>query len=274
MKSKAALQTNQAPIYLEGELPKVWIGKDAITLKAEMLESAKEITAVTNPSQALSARNQRDDINSMLIDMEKYRKLVKEPVLKKGKEIDQTASSFTMDLTDQKLRLDKMLGDYARAEEEKKQAAAREAQRLADEAIRLEQERIFKEQAAERARLGAERAAEEAETAKERREAQKAQQEAERREQEAEALRQQQEEAQRQSSKSSMIATAPRMAGAAKPVIDFDVENIHLLYQSAPELVELTPRRREVMARLKAQQDSGLPIGIPGLRIREEWKVR
>lgn len=264
----------RTPLYLEGDGWKIAISKDAEAIKEGLLESAKGIVSVTSQMEALSARNQRDDINKMLVDVEKYRKIVKEPVLQKGREIDQCASSFTMDLTAEKLRIDKLLGDFARAEEEKRQAAAQEAKRLAEEADRIEAERIRKEEEAEAAAVMAERARDEAESKAEQRDASKAQKEAQRIADEAERLRIQQEATQRQSYCSTQLATAEPMKGSAKPVLDFVVRSLEELFRAAPDMVELTPRRREILNRLKAQQEMGLPVGIPGIEVVENWRVR
>lgn len=275
MSKKSNVQlSNQTPIYLQGDGWSVSISKPAELLKKELLASAKEIITIADTAQALSARNQRDDINTMLIDVEKYRGMVKKPVLDKGREIDQCASAFTMDLTAEKIRIDKLLGAFAQKEEEKRQAAAREAQRLADEALRIEQDRLQKEDEAEAARIMADRALDEAETKKERQDAAKAQAEALRVQMEVERLRMAHGQKQIESYKHGLVVSAPVMKGSAKPQLDFDVVDIALLYKNCPELVELTVKRREVLAELKRQQDAEVIVFIPGLKIKEEWRVR
>lgn len=267
-------QSLQSPLYLTGTGYTITISQDAETLKKELLESSAEIVKVTDVGSALSAQNQRRDITRMLSDVEKYREIIKRPVLQKGREIDQIARDFVKTLEDEKERIGGLLASFSKAEEEKRQAAALEAQRLAQESARLEQERIAKELEADKRRVYAQNALEWAETPQERILADKEMKEAQARQEEADKLQAQQEEAQRQSFGSSMIATTPAMKGSAKPVLDYILENVAALYAGAPHLVELAPKRREILAELKRQQDAVLEPKIPGLKVTENWKVR
>ena len=57
-------------------------------------------------------------------------------------------------------------------------------------------------------------------------------------------------------------------------VPDFEVTDIKSLYQNFPELVDLTPRRADILARIKGFATSyGKLPDVPGLRVFEKPKV-
>ncbi len=288
MKAKQT-EAIENPMWLQGPLPTVSISKSAEKLKKDLLaESTKAFRgAITHPDLAIGMKAMRDEINKVLIDVEKTRAAIKKPVLDKGREIDQCASTFTMDLTVEKLRLEKLLGDFARKQEEIRQAAAEQARKQQEEADRLlrEQQRKEEEQRlaaerAERLRIGAEQAAAEAETKKERMAAQRAQEEADRVQAEADGkqkeafdLSLQQGQAEMSAYRTGLVVADSQVKGV-RPTLDFEVLDVNALYRVAPELVELTPKRRDILARLKAQQECGLGIGIAGIRVVERMVVR
>ena len=274
MPSKKEIITDEKPLWLTGNGYTVVVSKDAEALKKKLIKDASVITQVTDTQEAEQAKAQRDDINNVLIDVEKTRKLVKQPVLDKGKEIDQTASNFTHDLTVEKLRLDKLIGDFAMEQEKIRREAAERAAREAAEAQRIQREAEEAEARAERLRLGAEQAAAEAENRKQRQAAEAAAQLAA-----EEARKAQQLSAQSASHGMQAHHASVAVMDAAKPrgtsiVIDYVVTNEHLLYRAAPHLVELTPKRRDILQFLNSQKEQGLVPALPGLQVTQRASIR
>jgi hypothetical protein len=58
-----------------------------------------------------------------------------------------------------------------------------------------------------------------------------------------------------------------------KAELDFEVEDIRKLYEIAPMLVEVLPRRAAILAELKRMRDAGHVVGLPGIRVVEKLKV-
>lgn len=274
MSKKQELKAPENPIWLDGSGYKVCLSKQAEKVKAELLESSSRILSVSDPDSALIAKAQRDDINKMLIDVEKVRKLVKQPVIDKGKEIDQTAANFTEELTEEKNRLDSMIGAFAMAQEKIRREAAERAQREAAEALRKQQEAEEAERKAHELRMRAAQSAADAETARERMLADQARQKAEEEQRKADALARQAGQSFMGAHQASLtVMDNPKTKGTSV-VLDYEVQDIQRVYECAPHLVELTPKRRDILAFLNGQKLQGLPVGLPGLKIVEKAAIR
>ena len=275
MKTKSKeLKAPENPLWLKGDGYTVMVSKEAEKLKTSLLTQSKAFTRIDDSDSAGLTKGMRDDINKMLIDVEKVRKLVKEPVIAKGREIDQIAQNFTMELGAEKARLDTLLGAYTIQQEAIRREAQERAMKEAAEAARLQREQEEAEARAERLRLGAEQAAAEAESRKEQAAARAAQEAAAAEQRRADDLA-------RQAGASGMAAhhasiqvmDAARTKGTSV-VLDYTVEDIERLHQVMPHLVELTPRRRDILSFLNQQKESGVPVGLPGLKVVEVARVR
>lgn len=274
MKKKEELKAPENPIWLQGTGYEVCLSEKAERLKTSLITASSMVGAVTDAVSAELAKGRRDDINKLLIEVEKVRRIVKQPVLDKGKEIDQVASTFTMDLTVEKLRLDKLIGNFAMAQEQIRREAADRAMREAAERERLQRQAEEVEQRAERLRLGAEQAAAEAESRKERQAAEQARLQAEAEQVRASDLAHASGLAGMAAHSASMVVLDNQRTKGTSIVLDFEVQNIHLVYGAAPHLVELTAKRRDILTHLNAQRENGLTPSLPGLKIVERAQVR
>lgn len=261
------------PLLLSGDGFRISTTKEALRLKHELCDAAEGIVMVEDHPGALLAKETRDSINEVLKAIEKNRKEVKSPILKAGDTVDDAAKAYVLELKQAMGRIDGLLGDFARAEDVKRQEALRIANERAMEAQRVEQERIRKDEEAERLRIGAENAAAEAETAKQRREAAVASAVALSRQQQADELMRQTVLTQQESYHFSQVAAQSRVAGV-RAKLDYTVLDIKALAAVRPDLVEFTAKRRDILSELNRLADEGLPVYLPGLEIREDWRVR
>lgn len=263
----------------------------AETKKAELIASAAAITIVNTPADAAIAREEIVSLAKFRNEIEKARELVKAPVLKLGKEIDTKAKDFGAEILTEENRLKKLVSDHAlkveadrRAAEVERQRIEREAERQRQEAERKRREeeaaRIKAENEAEQKRLSAEKAQAEADgddidaqlaaaaaideanaaRAKAQAEAEAAMLEQRRRNEEAAKIAEQ--------SRRASFAAVQRTEGV-KFATDFEVEDPHALYAYSAALVELTPKRKDILAliaQLEAKGGGVLPT-IPGLKI-------
>lgn len=262
-------------IYLTGGGYEVVVPKTSEKIKKDLLAGSLEITEVSSVASAALAKDQRDKINRVLIDTEKMRKAIKDPVKRKGEEIDATVEKFTHELELEKKRIDTLIGVYAMQQEKIRREAADRAMREAAERERLQRDSEEAEQRAERLRLGAEQAAAEAESRKERQAAELAAKAAE-----AEQVRAADlacasgAAAMAAHSASLQVMDSVRTKGTSV-VVDYELLDVHALYQGAPHLVELTPKRRDILAFLNRQREMGFSnIGVPGLKVVERVSIR
>lgn len=264
-------------LILAGEGYGLEIAPEASTLRDELVTAAGAITTVTTNEEADKARAEIKRLADFRNLIEKSRKAVKEPVLTIGKDIDTKAKELGDVVTNEEVRLKKLVGDHALKVEQERRA---EAERLREE--QQERERLQRE-ADEKARLEAEEAARlqrEADakaavvtTEEEDVEAQIAADEAARKQAEAAAAeRERQRLAAEQAKESSLpFGSAPREVSGVKFTPDFEVVDLAALYAAHPDLVTLTPKRSEILARIKAYKErhGSLPI-VPGLTIAEK----
>jgi fused signal recognition particle receptor len=281
-----------APLILAGNGYQLEVSPDAETQKAELLKHSALIVEVRDNTAADAARHQVKLLAGMRNLVEKSRKAVKEPVLKIGKDIDAKAAGFVAEITAEESRLSKLIGDHAAEVERQRQEAIRQRQEEERARLAAEAEAKRKAEEAERAAAAAAAEAERARKAAEAAmwedddaEAEKAKQEAEKAAAAAEAERQrlaaekaEQDrmavEAAEKARQSQLIAATAATAGV-KFDLDFEVEDIGVLYAKHPQLVTLTPKRAEILSMLKMLAPSS-PDGVPtlaGLKVIKKAKV-
>ena len=129
--------------------PAVMISPAAVEAKRVALQLATSVTEVTDLATQTAAAQALATVKALADQVERSRKLVKDPVLKIGKEIDAIASTFTAELTTETRRLSLLVGNFQDAER-------RKAQQAAEETRKAEQQRIEQQKAEERARAGQE----------------------------------------------------------------------------------------------------------------------
>jgi len=277
------------------------IPPEAEKRKAALIASSSAIVEIVTDAHYDEALEEIKALVKFRTDTDRGRKACKAPVAEwVDTHIDGKAKTFAAEPLQHEDRLRKLTAEYATAKEQARQAEARRLQQL-------ERERAEAERLAEVARAKAQADKEKAE-----REAKAAEEEAARlaampaaveedpddaafaafeAEEAAKAKRAEiaaQEEAERLAEKKRQAEAAERaahsrsvsiLAGAApKGVtfpIAFEVEDAAELYKVRPDLFTLTPKAREILAYVKAEEakmDGQLPT-IPGLRIYRETKV-
>jgi hypothetical protein len=255
--------TENQTLILSGKGYELTVAPEAEAMKAELLKHASLVVEVSNESDSEAARSQIKKLAAMRNAVEKSRKIVKDPVLQVGKDIDAKASEFAADIHAEEKRITKLVEEHAAKAEAERQRIMREM-----EAKRREEERQARE--AEAARAKAEREAEEArakaeaalwaddedEAAKDAEAARIAQEEA--------AKKAAEEEAAREAVK-PVLELVPAKATGVKFTYDFEVTDIHALYRYASSLVKMEAKRSKILEHLKE-----LPTAdpeIPGLRV-------
>ena len=132
--------TEITPLILAGDGYQLTISAEAEQRKTELLTKAEAITIVTDNDQSAKAQFQSRSLAAMRIEVEKSRKLVKEPVNRIGKMIDNAAADFLAEIVAEENRIKKLVGDHAnevmriKAEKEAAEREAFEAARAAREA--------------------------------------------------------------------------------------------------------------------------------------------
>lgn len=276
-----------ALIQYEGKVPeKIFAPPAEVARRDKLVAIATEITEINNPEEAGAAQVTLTALADMRREIEKSRKLAKEPFLEGGREVDDFAKKFTAAVTEAENRLTGMLLTFNRAEQEKREKAEREAaeaRRKAEaEAQEIERKRIAAEQQAERERQAAAEAAKapargdsflddllDPEPAAATPAGPSAAEQ-------AETLRQQEEAAKAKldaanAAEFEAITAGPAVKGVGQE-ISIEIVDIHKLYAARPELVKLDLKLADAKAAVKTYADrkgGELPV-IPGLRI--EWR--
>jgi hypothetical protein len=212
--------TEIMPLILAGDGYQLTIADEAIIRKAELLKHSAEITAVNDNDDSARAQFHTRHLAAMRIEVEKSRKLVKEPVNRIGKMIDQAAADFLVEITAEEGRIKQLVGRHAeevlqiKAEKEAAERAAFEAARAAREAA---------EEGGIAAVLAAKKAA-------------------------AEKL------------EASNEVAATKVAEGVRFAWDFEVMDLQLLAAKEPMLVKIEPRRAEILAELKDMEEHGYTV--------------
>jgi hypothetical protein len=200
--------TEIMPLILAGDGYQLTIADEAIIRKSELLKHSAEITAVADNDDSARAQFHIRHLAAMRIEVEKSRKLVKEPVNRIGKMIDQAAADFMVEITAEEGRIKQLIGRHAeevlriKAEKEAAERAAFEAARAAREAA---------DEGGIAAVLAAKKAA-------------------------AEKL------------EASNEVAATKVAEGVRFAWDFEVDDIAAVYRVAPEFVTLEIKRSAVLA--------------------------
>ena len=132
--------TDLMPLILAGDGYQLTISEEAQARKAELLKRSSTVATVTDNDESAVAQRESRALAAMRIEVEKSRKLVKEPVNRIGKMIDQAAAEFLVEIQSEEARIKKLVGDHAeevlriKAEKEAAERAAFEAARAAREA--------------------------------------------------------------------------------------------------------------------------------------------
>jgi len=214
------------PLILDGDGYQLTISSEAEARKAELITKSAAITTVTSNDESAKAQFHSRSLAAMRIEVEKSRKLVKEPVNRIGKMIDNAAADFLAEITAEENRIKQLVG--AHAEEVLRIKAEKEAaERAAFEAARAAKEEA--ENGGIAAVLAAKKAA-------------------------AEKLQ------------SSNEVAATRLADGIRFAWDFEVENIEAFYAAEPDLCEITLKRAAILTALKELESNGFDVAMPGIR--------
>jgi len=202
------MNTELMPLILAGDGYQLTISDEAIQRKADILSASSTIQIVGDNDESAVAQFHTRQLAAMRIEVEKSRKLVKEPVNRIGKMIDTAAAVFLIEINAEEGRIKHLIGNHAeevlrlKAEAERIERAAFEAARAAREAA---------EEGGIAAVLAAKKAAAEKMEA------------------------------------SAEVATT-KVAEGIRFAWDFEVDDIAAVYRAAPEFVTLEIKRSAVLA--------------------------
>jgi hypothetical protein len=219
-------------LILAGDGYQLTIAPEAETRKLELIEAAALVTTVCDNEDSASAQFVSRKLAGMRIEVEKCRKLVKEPVNRIGKLIDKTAADFIASIEVEEKRIGKLVGDHAtevariKAEKEREERRAFEEARAAREAAEA-----AAEAAANTGKISDIIAAKKAEQER------------------AEAL------AARMEASAEVAET--KVADGVRFAWDFEVIAIDRLAASRRDLVDIAPRRADILAEIKRVAERG-----------------
>ena len=224
--------TETTALILVGNGYQLTIAPEAEERKLELLVQAATITEVTSNDESADAQFVSRQLAAMRIEVEKSRKLVKEPVNRIGKLIDSTANNFIAAIEGEEKRITRIVGDHAeevaRIQREKERA---EAQAFAEARAAREAAEVAMDAADATGRMGDIIAAKEAE-----------------RERLAAA-------AQRMMASNDLAST--KVADGVRFAWNFEITDINMLYLRDRSLVEITPRRAAIIALIRGCAESG-----------------
>lgn len=242
------------------------ITADAKLEKAVLLSTSSEVTVVSDPTTYEVAQDSTRSLAAMRNAVEKSRKQVKEPVLALGKQIDSIAAEFIADIEAEEKRIQSLMQDYAREQARIRAEQEAAARRAAAEAERQKQE-------AERKAREAEEQARRAEVLKTKAAQDKANAAAEEARRLSYEAAQKAQAEQTKALEQTLASVQTAAPAGVKEELDYEVTDIAALYRAAPQLVELSPRRKDILAALKQLQAANLPTTIPGLTIKKVLKI-
>jgi hypothetical protein len=232
MNTDTETMIEKAPLILAGKGYELLIAPDAEDRKEELLCHAASVKQVASNDESADAQWVSRKLAAMRIEVEKCRKLVKEPVNRIGKLIDQTAAAFVEEIATEEKRITRLVGDHA------------------EEVARIKRE---KEEAERRAFEEARAAREAAETAAAA---------AENTGRIADVLAAKKAERERQESLAARMAASEEVAGTkiaqgVRFAWDFEVMDVAEVFQAAPDFVSLEIKRSVVLAWLKELEAAG-----------------
>lgn len=212
--------TELMPLILAGDGYKLTISDEAIQRKTEMLLSSLNILVVTDNNESAVAQRHTRQLAAMRIEVEKSRKLVKEPVNRIGKMIDAAASEFLVEITAEEGRIKQLINNHAeevmriKAEKERIEREAFDAARIAREAA---------EEGGIAAVIAAKQAA-------------------------AEKL------------EASAEVASTKLAGGIRFAWDFEIDDIAAVYRVAPEFINLEVKRAAVLAWFREMERADVDV--------------
>ena len=212
--------TEIMPLILAGDGYQLTIADEAIIRKAELLANSATITAVNDNDDSARAQFHTRHLAAMRIEVEKSRKLVKEPVNRIGKMIDAAAAEFLIEITAEEGRIKQLVGKHA------------------EEVLRVKAEKEAAERAAFDAARAAREAAEDGGIAA--------------------VLAAKRATAEKMEASNQVAAT--KIAEGVRFAWDFEVTDIEAVYRAVPELVSLEVKRSAVLLWLKSLEDDGAHV--------------
>ena len=207
---------NTETMILTGEGYALTITPEAEIQKTALLDVARSVQHVRDNDESADAAFHMRSLAQMRIAVDKSRKEIKEPVLRIGKLIDQTAKNFLAEIEDEEERIRGLIGDHA-AEMLRLKKEAEEKERLAFEAERSA--RAIAESGGIAAIIDA-------------------------------------RDALQDKLRASDEVASTNVAQGVRFVWDFEVTSIEDLMRFAPDLVKVEPKRREIIAWLKGLEEN------------------
>ena len=214
------MNTELMPLILAGDGYQLTIADEAIQRKSNILSASSTIQIVGDNHESAVAQHHTRQLAAMRIEVEKSRKLVKEPVNRIGKMIDQAASEFLVEIAAEEGRIKQLVGKHA------------------EEVLRIKAEKEAAERAAFEAARAAREAAEEGGIA---------------------AVIAAKKAAAEKMEASAEVATT-KVAEGIRFAWDFEVVDLHMLAEREPMLVKVEPRRAEILAELKDMEEHGYNV--------------
>ena len=212
--------TEIMPLILAGDGYQLTISEEAIQRKSMILSMSAFVTSVTSNDDSAAAQFHTRSLAAMRIEVEKSRKLVKEPVNRIGKMIDAAAAEFMVEINAEEGRIKQLISKHAeevmriKAEKERIEREAFEAARAAREAA---------EEGGIAAVLAAKKAT-------------------------AEKL------------EASSEVASTRLADGIRFAWDFEIDDIAAVYRDAPDLVTLEIKRAAVLAWFRDLEAQGCNV--------------
>ena len=202
------------PLILAGDGYQLTIADEAIIRKAELLKHSADITAVADNDESARAQYHIRHLAAMRIEVEKSRKLVKEPVNRIGKMIDAAAAEFMIEINAEEGRIKRLVGNHA------------------EEVLRIKAEKEAAERAAFDAARAAREAAEEGGIAA--------------------VLAAKKASAEKMEASNEVAST--KVADGVRFAWDFEIGSIEAVYRAVPDLVSLEIKRSAVLAWFKSME--------------------
>ena len=206
--------TELMPLILAGDGYQLTIADEAIIRKAELLAHSADITAVADNDESARAQYHIRHLAAMRIEVEKSRKLVKEPVNRIGKMIDAAAAEFMIEINAEEGRIKRLVGNHA------------------EEVLRIKAEKEAAERAAFDAARAAREAAEEGGIAA--------------------VLAAKKASAEKMEASNEVAST--KVADGVRFAWDFEIGSIEAVYRAVPDLVSLEIKRSAVLAWFKSME--------------------
>jgi len=214
------MNTELMPLILAGDGYQLTIADEAIQRKSNILSASSTIQVVGDNHESAVAQHHTRQLAAMRIEVEKSRKLVKEPVNRIGKMIDAAAAVFLIEINAEEGRIKHLIGRHA------------------EEVLRIKAEKEAAERASFEAARAAREAAEEGGIA---------------------AVLAAKKAAAEKMEASAEVATT-KVAEGVRFAWDFEVVDLHMLAEKEPMLVKIEPRRAEILAELKDMEEHGYNV--------------